>query len=493
MLSSALISGLSQAGTMVVAGVLALIAASTLGSTAGTDGFFASFAVYSTIVSFIQSARVTIVARLLEGQERFDVFDAYLGAGVILFAIASLAFGALGAPLAHLLTSNARAYHFAHESLLILWPAVGLQIFAALGAAMLGGLDDFAGAGLPFVAGGVVAVGSFLVLRPGSGTTALPMALLISSMAAAAAVLWSLWRHDWRPDFGIVSRPREAVRALRTLSLASMSFVIAQIGYIVTVSIGARLGHGVVTEFTYAFMAASLLQALFVSAVPLVLAAPLARTWDHRDETLIPHHRVVLQAGLLLTIPAVAAVLLVGTNVVGVLLGKFSHQQVRLVVTLMLILSANVIWGLIQAVPYAAVVAVGRYRAVAWSTAIVVAIQIGVSLIGDAVHNVYVLVAADPISSAVGVVTIFLIVSRRYPAFATPQLARIIIRLSLAAGVAFGIPWGVLRLAGVPAAGAIGLVVGLAAFGVMIATRLPEDREVAVRLLAILPIKRLGH
>jgi hypothetical protein len=64
---NAAITSASQAATMITGGLLAVLVAAMIGSTAETDGFFAAYGVYAMIVSFAQSARTTIVARLLRG------------------------------------------------------------------------------------------------------------------------------------------------------------------------------------------------------------------------------------------------------------------------------------------------------------------------------------------------------------------------------------------------------------------------------------------
>ncbi|HEX6389234.1 MAG TPA: hypothetical protein VFZ89_07305, partial [Solirubrobacteraceae bacterium] len=140
---------------MVSGGALALLVAATEGSTAATDGFFAAFAVYAAIVSFAQSTRTTIVARLIEGPSRFSELDRYLGAGALVALLVVVAFGPLGGVVSELLTGDLpdEAYDTARLALLILIPSAALQLFAALGAAMLGALERFMLAGGAFVVG----------------------------------------------------------------------------------------------------------------------------------------------------------------------------------------------------------------------------------------------------------------------------------------------------------------------------------------------------
>ena len=175
---------------MVTGGLLAVIVAATIGSNAETDGFFAAFAVYSMVAALAQSARTTVVARMLEGPSRFAAFDEYLGGGLLLFLAIAIIFGPLGRPVADLLTSGlpGTAGSTAASALLVFIPASALQIYAAFGAAMLGALGDFVWAGVAFVGGSLLSIMAFLALRPALGVDALAVAILIGSGLSATVV-----------------------------------------------------------------------------------------------------------------------------------------------------------------------------------------------------------------------------------------------------------------------------------------------------------------
>jgi O-antigen/teichoic acid export membrane protein len=486
--SNAAITSASQAATMVSGGVLALAVAATIGTNAETDGFFAAFAIYSTVVAFAQSARTTVVARLLEGEGGFSAFDRYLGAGLMLFAIVAVAFGPLGEPIAGLLTGGLppAAHDTAATSLLLFIPASGLQIFAAFGAAMLGALEDFMWPGVAFVGGSLLSIVTFVVLQPSLGVDGLAVAILIGSVLSAAIVAVGLLREGWGPSRTTVSEPWAAGRAATVLLIASVSFLIAQLGYLVTLGIGARLGVGVITVYTYSYLAMGLIQAIFVSSVPMVMAAPLAQTWDRRPATLLPHHEAVLRAGMLLVVPLLGAAALVGTDLAGFVLREFTDAQSTLVIELFLILCINVIWGLVNTVPYAALVGIGRYTALALVTAGVVAIQIAIAFAAGAADSVWLLAAAVPISTAATVVAAMLIVSPGYLALAGPRLLAIVVLFLAGGAVAFGIPYAAAEAGGVRAAGWLALVAGLGFYALLV-TQMPAEREIAMRLFAAVP------
>jgi O-antigen/teichoic acid export membrane protein len=490
--ANAAITSVAQASTMISGGLLALLVAATIGNNAQTDGFFVAFSVYSIVVTFAQSSRTTIVARLLEGKERFTALDNYFGAALLLFAIVTVAFGPLGGVLARLLTGDlpASASDTARTALLVLWPATGLQLFGGLGAAMLGALGDFLWAGVAFVAGSVTTIVAFVLLRPTMDVDGVAVSMLIGSVVSALIVGIGLVRRGWRPSLATIAAPTAAFRAGRVLAISSVSFLIAQIGFTVMLAVGARLGVSVVTVFSYSYMAMGLLQALFVSSIPMVLAAPLAQTWDRRPATLVPHNEATFRAGMLLLVPVVAAAALVGVDVAGFVLADFSSSEVELFIKLFLILSLTVVWGLAAAVPYAAVVAIGRYTAVALATACVVALQVGLALVAGALDSVELLAAVVPATTVVSVVTTFAIVSRRYPLLAGPRIAAIFLRLAIAAGLAFSLPAVAAEWAGLPAVGVVAFVVGLALFALIVDRFLPAEREIALRLAASVP--RLG-
>jgi hypothetical protein len=274
------------------------------------------------------------------------------------------------------------------------------------------------------------------------------------------------------------------------LAISSFSFLIAQVGFIFMLAVGARLGVSVVTIFTYSFMAMSLVQALFVSSIPMVLAAPLALTWDRRPESLLPHNEAIFRAGLLLVVPVFAGAVLLGTDIADVVLADFTESEVDLFVDLFLILSANVVWGLIATVPYAAAVAIGRYTAVALVTLGVVALQVVLALVAGSLDSVELLAAVVPVSTAVSVLGTCVVVSARYPLIAAPALARIMLRLSLAGAVAFAGPALVAEWASLPALDLIAFVVGLGFFTLIVVKLLPAEREIGARLVATLPRPR---
>jgi putative peptidoglycan lipid II flippase len=440
-------------------------------------------------VSFAQSSRTTIVARLLEGRERFTALNHYFGAGLLVVLLVSIAFGPLGGVVARLLTGDlpAPAADTARTALLLLWPAAALQVFAALGAAMLGALGDFLWAGIAFLAGSLVSIAAFLALQPAMGIDAVSAGMLVGSVVSAVIVAAGLVRSGWRPARATATEPREALRAAGVLTISSVSFLLAQFGFIVLLAVGARLGVGVVTVFSYSYMAMSLLQAVFVSSVPMVLAGPIAQTWDRRAASLLPHSEAVFRAGLLLLVPAVAAVALVGDDLGALVLADFDQSEVDLVVELFLILSFNAVWGLAATVPYAAALAIGRYVAITVATAGVVVLQLILALAAEAADSVQLLAAVVPVTTAVSVLATFAIADRHYPAIAAPRLGAILARLLVAAAVSFALPAWLLGAGDGLAVDLAVLLGGGVVFALIVVRLLPAERDIATRLAGAVP------
>jgi hypothetical protein len=91
-----------------------------------------------------------------------------------------------------------------------------------------------------------------------------------------------------------------------------------------------------------------------------------------------------------------------------------------------------------------------------------------------------------PISTAATVAGTMFIVSPGYLALAAPRMLGIVVLFLAGGAVAFGIPYALAGLAGLPAAGWLALIAGLGLYAFVV-TRMPAEREIAARLLAALP------
>ena len=481
---NAAIASASQVATMVVGALLALLVAALIGNNAETDGFFAAYGVYSLGVLLAQAARTTVLPRLLEGETRFGALDIYFGGGLVLGAVAVFLLVPLGGVIAELVTGDLpdSAHDAARTALLLLAPAVVAQLYAGLGAAMLAALDDFLSPGIAFLAGGAVSVAVFVAVEPALGVDGIGVGLLAGSGVSAAVVGVALARKGWRPSLDTFAGPRPMGRAAAVLVVASLPILISHVGYLITLSIGARIGEGVVTAFSYSYLGYIVAFALLAGSVPLAIIGPLTEHWDRRPETLVEDNERVFRAGLVLFVPLVVGIWLVGHEVAGALLSKFNAAEVDLTVDMFLILSPLIAFGLVQAVPYSAVLIVGRYRAIAIVTAGAVVVQVSLALIAGEMGEERLLAAAFTAASTLNLVTTLFLVSRRYPAIVAPTLLRALIPMALIAGAAFGLPALAAHALDLPATDWIALAAGLAVYAALVAAVRPIERDLAVRI-----------
>ncbi len=517
--ASAALTSVATAATMLTGGVFALLIAGRFGSTAETDGFFAAYGAYTIAVLVAQSMRTTIVARLVDAPSRFAGFDAFLAAVGVLFVGVGIVFAALGAPLARVLTGglDEAARETARDALLVLWPAAGFQLLASLSAATLGVLEDFVRAALAYGVGSVVSIGAFLALVGALDEDALALAVLIGSAVTAMPLVEAVRRAGWRParaqaplpagaaDAGPASgavpppagvadagppsgpiRPPASAATPRPLRDALLVLIgaapiaIVQALYLVSAAAAARSGEGAVTTYSYGYFAHALVLSLGASSIAVVLAAPVAATWDRDPRSLAPHVQAVLRAGLLVLAPVVAGAALVGQEIAGVLLPKFSDARVDTVIEVFLALAPAVVFAQALAVPLVALFAAGRHVPAALVGAVVVVVHAGLSAAIAGTEHLYELALVSSLSSLVFSAGLAAVLYRgELPAFLA-QAGREIAIVGLAAGAAFGLAYTALSWLGDIAP----LAVGTALFAAVIA-RLEGHREIAVRMLRI--------
>jgi peptidoglycan biosynthesis protein MviN/MurJ (putative lipid II flippase) len=490
--ASVALTSVAQIATMTLGGVLAILVAAEFGSDARTDGFFAAYGVYAMVILLAQSVRVTVVPRLLEsgpaggelpagspdprGSPSFDAFNRFFAAVLVSVALLGVVFGALGDPLASLLTADDEAQSTARTALAILWPAAGFHLFAALAAAMLGVLGDYVLAAVSYAVGGISSIVAFLALEGSLGIDSLPVAVLIGAGVTAAPLALALARAGWRPALADV---RGSTRRAGVLGLSSPPMVLMQLMYLISIAFAARLEEGAVTVFSYAFFGLGLLIALVASSIPIVFAAPLAATWDRDPESLRPHVDAVFRTGLMVLVPAVAAAALVGDDAGRVLLAEFTDGEVEQTVRTFLVLSGSAIVAEALAIPVTALFTLGRYGSMALLSLPVLGAYAALSAIASTADSLYWLAAVMPaclLGFALGMLA--LLHGRNW------------------APVAGRLGWEVLRMAApavpfVIAAAAfsgisdwVAYAVGLAGYAASIAAYMPTHRALALRLVS---------
>lgn len=479
------VTSLGQIVVGVASGVQAILVAAIFGVTAGTDGFFAAYGVYSLAVLLAQSWRVTLVPRLVDSGSSFHSFNRFCGGAGLVFALTGVLFVPLGGPLASFLTGDlpGRAQDVAQEALLIMWPAAGCQLIAALSAAMLGVLGQYSRAALAYGLGSVVSIGSLVALEPSLGMTAVPCSILIGSLVTAVPLTWALVRAGWRPARSVVLALGDNARAAGLALVSSLTNVFVYLVFIISIAVATRLGEGVATIYTYAYFVIGLVTTLVGSSVMIVLAAPLAAVWDRRPESLRPYRDDVFRTGLMIVIPVAAAAAVLGEDVTGAVLGQFSDSEAHLLVVTFLVLSPSLATTVASTVPSLALFTLGRYPATAVVALVALAIQGALSLGAWALDSLVALAAAGTAASVIRMVGAFMLLYGPGVLAVCARLGRQLLELAVPAAACFALPALLL-------AGGDGIVLDASAFAIgallyaaFIGFLMPPHRLLALRLL----------
>ena len=323
MAGSSLWAAVSQVATLGVQGIAALVILLLFGKGSDTDAVFAAYGLYGVVVLMCQTLRLTVVARLVEEPSPWAAFDRFLGAGLSMVAMAIAVELVFGATIARVLTGDLgqHAQDLVRSTLNVLCIGVVGQLVAALGAAVLAVRQEFRYSGLAYVAGGLTSVIVLVALHGSLDIRAAPVGVAVGSTLSAGLMVVRLWRDGYRPGLARLLAGARHPRTAVLLLIGSVGPLLGQLNFVISLAFAARLGPGMVTLYTGAFFAGAVIVAVTGSAVSLVLAAPIARTWDGRAAALLPHLRTIMRAGLIIIGPAVAVVALVGDDLVGLLLG----------------------------------------------------------------------------------------------------------------------------------------------------------------------------
>ena len=493
MARSSLWAAVSQVALLGVQALAAFAILLRFGKGADTDAVFAAYGVYGVLVVMCQTLRLTVVARVVESPSPWAAFDRFLGAGLSLLVLAGAAQIALGDPIARLLAGalGAHAQSIARSTLAILWVAVGGQLVAALGAALLAVLDEFRYPGLSFVAGGVVNIAVLLGLAGPLGVLSVATGVAVGSALAATAMVARLRREGYRLDVARVLAGAREWRTSAMLVVASTATVLTQLNFVISASFASRLGVGEVTLYTTAFFGGAIVIAITASAAAIALAAPVAQTWDRRPEGLLVHLETIMRAGLLLIGPAVAIAALIGDEIVDVLLGgSFTAADADRAIVAFVALSGVFVGILAMQLPLLAAYALSRYRAVAGLSVLASGVHLAASAVALELGSIAWLGAAASLSSLTAMALIVGLVHGGGAGGALAIILREACVAALACLVAFA-PVGI-------AADALGsglwdlaaAVVGGAAFVVIVRVALPEYAAVAGRMLGPLLTSR---
>ena len=455
-----------------LAAVVGVIIARELGRSGETDGFFAAYGVFLVLAIAATAARVVFLPPLARARDEGRLLGETAGFGLALAIVALpvMLVAVVGAHgLASVLTGfdEGLARETAAASLPWLVAAALAQLYAGLAASALAALDDYRTAAFGYAAGSVLGL-AFILSRVGEdGIDAVVRGVAINGFVAfavpAAALAYRARGGSVRPRVTPGALPRSAAR-LGAVA-AGVAFPLAQQGaYLICLPFAADEGVGTVTSLGYAYIAGSAVIVITSSALALVTSVPLTRSG--LDPVRVARH---VESSSWIGFIAVAAttgvVALVGSTLAEAILGGAYGDSVgrelgRLVVALAPWMLVTV--GVVASFPLAFVV--HRGRSLPLLALIVIAVQLPLAWLGDALAGVYGLAAALAISTGVGLVLLLRILGAARVALIGLAAAAAVV--SALAVVSF-VPPGLVLDPGLAA------LCGVALFGIALAVARP--------------------
>lgn len=464
-----MLTSVSQAMAMGTGGLLAVLIAVRFGGSARTDGFFAAYAVYGLILLLAQSTRLTVVPRLVGGAGPFARFDRFVVALAVLWLGVGVAFVPLGGILADALTSTAAAQAAARTAFVVLWPAAGAQLIAALGAAMLGVLGQYTSAALGYVAGSIVSVATFVGLAGPLGVDAVAPALLAGSVVTATPIVWGLARSGWRPRLR-GSAPGVWPRASMVL-MGAASVAAPQLLYVIGMAAAGHLGPGAPTTFSYGFFGSQVFVSMLAGSLSIVIAASLSASWDRDPRSLAVPVSNAFRLSLLILAPSLAAIALVGRQVAAPVLAGFTAHEVDAAIRTLLALSPMILAAQATSIGLVALYAMHRHAAIVVVALGATVLQAVLCVLAVPIDRITAIAGATSISAVAFAAGLYVLL---YGAGAVAEGGRRvldIVRIGLPAAACFA-------LAGLISGSRwIDLALGLVLFALYVAVALRPERE----------------
>jgi O-antigen/teichoic acid export membrane protein len=467
---SGLLTGLSIVAVSGSAAVAGALLAQKFGRDAETDGLLAAYGIYLVLVLAAQAFRLVVVPDLTRAAEQ-----GRLGPETRAYGVAFLGFavpivvgvGLLAGPLGDALPGGLPepSADLAGRALVWLVPAAFLQLFASLAASALAARDSYGIAAAGYAVGAVLGVGLFLALADEHGLISLAWGVALNGaiafgVPAAALIAGGHLRGSGAGGSAVVARLWRLVHG-SAVPLALQGL------YLIGLRAAADLGIGSVTSFSYAYLLAATLVAATASSLSLISAAPLTRRG--LDAQGAAEH-VVHSSWLSLALIAAAAGVfaLVGERVVSALLGDaYSGEVGRELGRLVLYLVPWMIATVAFSVTYPLLFVMERSHRLELLAVAAVAVHVPVTIALREAFGLAGIAFALALSTCGVIAALMVIVSPRMLAVSALGLGRLAIRLTLVAGLSFGV---LALLAG----GITAAAVGLALYALLLAAIRPR-------------------
>lgn len=472
---------------MGLGALLALLVLFVFGKTPKTDGLFTAYGVYGVLLMLAQSLRTTIVARLVEAPSLWAAFDHYLGAVLALTVATTIPLVVLADPLAHLLTGagSGDAHDAARTGLWLFALAGAAQLLAAIGAAALGALDRFVPVSIAYLAAGVASIAGVAVLSGPLDVSAVPVAVAAGSLLNAALMTRTLLASGWHPHRRLVGSARALGRRVWTMVSGAALYAASQAIFVVSLALAARIGSGAATVYTYAFFAASFIVGASSGSVGIVLAAPLAQTWDRSPASLTPHLRTIVRLGAVLIAPVLGVAAVAGDDLASAILGsKLDGADTQALAGSFLALAGYMFAMLAVTVPLLAAFALSRYPAVAAVSLGALVIHVGLSVAAATTDDLEWLAVAASVSTILMLTGLLAVVYGRDAGRPLLAAASELVAPVALATLTFGAAGVVTVVATGSAVAVAAALVASVAYVVLLRAWLPAHWELVERLLA---------
>jgi peptidoglycan biosynthesis protein MviN/MurJ (putative lipid II flippase) len=264
--------------------------------------------------------------------------------------------------------------------------------------------------------------------------------------------------------------------------LGSLSAVIGQAGYAVSLAFAARLGEGAVTFYSYAFFAAMMVMGATAIPAGTVLVAPLSESWQQKTELLERPMIEVIRAGLTLMAPLPALAIVIGPEAASFILGEtISVGDGREIVVLTLALGGMTIASLLGAVPLIAAFSARRYGAIARASLISMVVHVIASAVGVALDDLTIIALATSTSALAYLISVLISVYGREAWSILRRMAREVAHVGAASAVSFAPAFALAATDAKPGVSVLGWVLGCVALAIVLRTRLPDHWELLLR------------
>jgi hypothetical protein len=449
--SSGILTGISTAAVSGSAAVAGVILSRKFGHGVKTDGFFAAYGVYLSLVLVANALRVVVLPRFAvarqEGRLRGEV-GTWLAALAVPLVPAVLVALLWSHGVAAALAGNPSARHQAAQLLPWLVAAAAVQIYAGVLASALAAFDDYATAALGFglgAAAGLAVIGALV----GHGVAAFGWGLLVNGAIALGFPLVAALRRRaiGRPDAPLRARLHELVDGVALPLALQGLFVIGN-------RFANGLGTGDATTFSYAYLIAAFLVAVTASSIALVTTVPFAREGS-APERVARHVVSVSWLSLALVAAAAGVFALAGATVVRRVLGSsYGGSTGAELGRLVVYLAPWMVASVAVTVAYPLVFVRGRARWLPALAAVVLLAHVLIEWAGRAAFGLGGIAGGMALTTVL--VLVALLASLQALRRSLAGLAVAGVTLGGLAAAAFGIPRLVL---GPVAAAAVGLVV----------------------------------